>query len=245
MVTVSFEQVKEWVSKNHSQPVKLRVYMGKDTVRAPEDSQQSDGWSKRLITPSTPLSAVLMLQDDIYAAIPSTARRSQLRDETTILQEKASLHLKGRGWPMRRTAEGIAAVGLEEERHSLWTPIGWRALCHLHECQIVVFNEALKTVVFYPEDIRIWSKEKPIYIMDATAHTVLIGPDGYSLLSWISKQEKDDYVVEWPQLEGTLEEIKAAAIAVGESCVKITKDKLGAKVGRAQAVKVLRSWDNK
>ena len=60
--------------------------------------------------------------------------------------------------------------------------------------------------------------------MDATAHTVLIGPDGYSLLSWISKQEKDDYVVEWPQQEGTLEEIKAAAIAVGESGVKITKD---------------------
>ena len=40
-------------------------------------------------------------------------------------------------------------------------------------------------------------------------------------------------------MEGTLEEIKAAAVAVGEATVKITKDKLGAKVGRAQSVKAL------
>jgi hypothetical protein len=239
MGTVSFEKVKEWVSKNHSQPVKLSVFLGKDTVRAPEDSQQSDGWSKRLITPSTPLSAVLMFQDDMYNAIPSTARHSQLRDMTTELQEKATLHLKGRGWPVRRTAEGLSAVGLEKEKHSLWTPLGWRALCHLCECQIVVFNETLKTLVFYPEDVRIWSKDRPVYIMDATAHTVLIGPEGYNLLSWICKQESSGYTVEWPHQEGTLEEIKAAAVAVGEATVKITKDRLGAKVGRAQSVKAL------
>ena len=242
MGTVSFEKVKEWVSKNHSQPVKLSVFLGKDTIHATEDSQQSDGWSKRLITPSTPLSAVLMLQDDMYNAIPSTARHSQLRDMTTDLQEKATLHLKGRAWPVRRTAEGLAAVGLETEKHSLWTPLGWRALCHLCECQIVVFNEALKSLVFYPEDVRIWSKERPVYIMDATAHTVLIGPEGYNLLTWICKHEKEGYEVNWPIMEGTMEEIKAAAVAVGEATVKITKDKLGAKVGRAQSVRLLKSW---
>lgn len=239
MGTISFEKVKEWVSKNHSQPVKLSVFLGKDTVHAPEDSHQSDGWSKRLITPSTPLSAVLMLQDDIYNAIPSTARHSQLRDETTELQEKATLHLKGRAWPVRRTAEGLAGIGLEMEKHSLWTAIGWRALCHLRECQIVVLNETLKTLVFYPEDVRLWTKERPVYIMDATAHTVLIGPEGYNLLSWVCKHEKDGYEINWPHQEGTMEEIKAAAVAVGEATVKITKDKLGAKVGRAQSVKAL------
>jgi hypothetical protein len=75
--------------------------------------------------------------------------------------------------------------------------------------------------------------------MDATAHTVLIGPEGYNLLSWICKQESSGYTVEWPHQEGTLEEIKAAAVAVGEATVKITKDRLGAKVGRAQSVKAL------
>jgi hypothetical protein len=239
MGTVSFEKVKEWVSKNHSQPVKLSVFLGKDTVRASEDSQQSDGWSKRLITPSTPLSAVMMLQDDMYNAIPSTARHSQLRDMTTELQEKATLHLKGRAWPVRRTAEGIAGIGLETEKHSLWTPIGWRALCHLRECQIIVLDEALKTLTFYPEDVRLWTKTRPVYIMDGTAHTVYIGPEGYNLLSWICKHEKDGYTVNWPCQEGTLEEIKAAAVAVGEATVKITKDRLGAKVGRAQSVKAL------
>jgi len=239
MGTVSFEQVKMWVSKNHVHPVKLYEYLGKDTVNVPEDSQQSDGWSKRLITPSTPLSAILMLQDDIYNAIPTTARHSQLRDTTTELQEKATLHLKGRAWPVRRTAEGLAAVGLETEKHSLWTPLGWRALCYLYECQFVIFNDALKTVEFYPEDVRIWSKARPVYIMDSTAHTVLIGPEGYNLLVWICNYEKNGYLIAWPCMEGTLEEIKAAAVAVGEATVKITKDRLGAKVGRAQSVKAL------
>jgi hypothetical protein len=242
MATVSLTKVKEWLSKNHSKPVRLHVFMGKDTVNSIGETEESDGWSKRLITPSTPLSAILMFEDDIYNSIPSTARYSQLRDETTNLQEKASIHLKGRAWPVRRTSEGLAAVGLEEERHSLWTPLGWRALCHLRECQFIVFNEALKTVVFYPEDIRLWSKSRPVYIMDSTAHTVIIPPENYSLINWISKHERESYVIEWPQHEGTMEEIKAAAVAVGESCVKITKDRLGAKVGRAQAVKVLKSW---
>jgi len=245
MGTVSFEQVKEWVSKNHSHPVRLRVFMGKDTVRVQEDSNQSDGWSKRLITPSTPLSAILMMEDDIYSSIPSTARHSQLRDETTELQEKATLHLKGRSWPVRRTAEGLAAVGLEMERHSLWTPLGWKALCQLRECQIVVLDEALKTIVFYPEDVRLWNRGRSTYIMDSTAHTVLIPPETYSLLSWVCKHEALSYAVAWPQQEGTMEEIKAAAVAVGEATVKVTKDKLGIKVGRAQAVKVLKEWDTK
>jgi hypothetical protein len=103
----------------------------------------------------------------------------------------------------------------------------------------MLFNDALKTVDFYPEDVRLWSKSRPVYIMDSTAHTVLIGPEGYNLLVWICNYEKNGYLIAWPCMDGTLEEIKAAAVAVGEATVKITKDKLGAKVGRAQSVKAL------
>jgi hypothetical protein len=242
MATVSFAKVKEWVSKNHSDPVKLIVIQGLDTAAPTEDAKQNDGWSKRLVKPTTPLSAILTLQDDMYLAIPSTARYSQLRDETTELQEKASLHLKGTGWPVRRTAEGLAGVGLEEEKHSAWTPLGWTALCALRECQIVVFDEIQKTIVFYRKDIRLWSSELPTYIMDSTAHTILIPPAGYSLLKWIQMQEALGYVVAWPSVVGTMEEIKAAAVAVGVATVKITKDLLAAKVGHAQAIKHLKGW---
>jgi len=242
MATISFAKVKEWVSKNHSEPVKLTVIQKLDTAKPSEDATNGDGWSKRLVKPTTPLSAILTLQDDMYLAIPSTARYSQLRDETTELQEKASLHLKGRGWPVRRTAEGLSGVGLEEEKHSTWTPLGWRALCILRECQIVTFDEIQKTVVFYPEDIRLWSSGRPTYIMDSTAHTILMPPAGYSLLKWIQMQEVLGYLVAWPHQVGTMEEIKAAAVAAGVATVKITKDLLGAKVGQAQAIKHLKSW---
>jgi len=242
MATVSFTMVKEWVSKNHLQPIKLKELEKLDVAVPTEDSKQNDGWSKRIVKPTTPLSAILTLQDDMYLAIPSTARYSQLRDETTDLQEKASLHLKGRGWPVRRTTEGIAGVGLEEEKHSTWTPLGWRALCALRECQVVLFDEVQKTVVFYPEDIRLWSSGRSTYIMDSTAHTILMPPLGYSLLKWIQMQEALGYVVTWPSVVGTMEEIKAAAVAIGVATVKITKDLLGAKVGQAQAIKHLKSW---
>jgi hypothetical protein len=75
--------------------------------------------------------------------------------------------------------------------------------------------------------------------MDSTAHTLLIPPENYNLLSWICKYEKESYLISWPSMDGTLEEIKAAAVIVGEATVKITKDKLGAKVGRAQSVRAL------
>jgi hypothetical protein len=179
----------------------------------------------------------------MYLAIPSTARYSQLRDETTDLQEKAALHLKGRLWPVRRTAEGIAGVGLEEERHSLWTPLGWRALCHLRECQIVVVNEAHKTVQLYPEDIRIWSKDIPIYIMDSSAHTVFVPPPSYSFVKWLQLQESLGLLVEWPQMEGTMEEIKSAAHKVGEPAERIVKAILQKKVGRAQCIHFLNTWN--
>jgi hypothetical protein len=240
MATVSLETVKDWVRVNPFQHMSLKTYYGLETATIKEDPVQSDGWVKQLITPSTPLSVVLMIQDDMYNAIPTTARYSQLRDETTDLQEKATLQLKGRAWPVRRTAEGIAAIGLEEERHSLWTAIGWRALCELRECQIIIVNDALKTVVFYPEDVRLWSNDVPVYIMDSSAHIHFIPPRDFKLKRWLMKQESDGLIVEWPLYDGTMDEIKSLADKLG--LAKGNKDALRKKIGYSQSLKHLEGF---
>jgi len=239
----TLETLKGWVKKNPFQELSLKVYSGSETATPTQEPLQKDGWSKRIITPSTPLSAILMMQDDIYLASPITARSGQLRDETTNLQEKAVLHLKGRAWPLRKTAEGIASVGLEEERHSLWTPIGYRALCSLRECQLVVLNETNHTITFYPEDVRCWSKDIPVYILDSSSHTIHIPPESFSLVSWLQKQEMD-FAIEWPEQEGTMEELKSIAGKLGESSLKIVKANLQKKIGRTQSIQLLKGWSN-
>ena len=239
MSTVAWSSVNEWITKN-SFTVTLKVYHGQEQA-LPRDDILSENWSKRLISPATPLSAVLMMQDDIYQASPVTARPALLRDETTAMQENAALQLKGRSWPVRRTAEGLAAVGLEEERHSLWTSLGFRALCFLRECQIIIVHETLKNVSFYPEDIRLWAKDVPVYIIDSSAHTVSIPPEGYNLLQWLLKQEGLGLAVYWPETEGTMEELRAAAEKLGET-TKAVKAVLQKKVGRAQSIVMLKGW---
>ena len=239
----TLESLKGWVKKNPFQELSLKVYSGSESATPTQEHVQRDGWSKRVVTPSTPLSAILMLQDDIYESSPITARNGQLRDETTSLQEKAILMLKGRAWPLRKTAEGIASVGLEEERHSLWTPIGFRALCNLRECQLVVIHETKHTITFYPEDVRCWSKDVPVYIIDSSAHTIHIPPEPFSLVSWLQIQEVD-FMIEWPEQEGTMDELKTIAGKLGESTTKIVKATLQKKIGRTQSIQILKGWSN-
>uniref|UniRef100_A0A6C0HFZ5 Uncharacterized protein n=1 Tax=viral metagenome TaxID=1070528 RepID=A0A6C0HFZ5_9ZZZZ len=220
----------------------LPVYTSSEKAKQNDESIESNAWTKMIVSPSTPLSAIMVIQDDIYSASPVTARYSQLRDETTSLQEKAVLQLKGRAWPVRRTAEGIAGVGLEQERHSMWTPLGFRAICSLRECQMIIIDETKKSVVFYPEDVRLWSKEIPVYILDSSAHIVYIPSEEYSIYQWLQKQESLGFSVEWPEMEGTIDELKVAAAKVGESTTKVVKATLQRKVGKAQSVQVLKEW---
>ena len=232
-----------WMKKNPFQESSLPAYTNTEKARNEQESVQKDGWSKHIVMPSTPLSAILLMQDDIYASSPITARNSHLRDETTTLQERAVTQLKGRAWPMRKTAEGIASVGLEEERHSLWTPIGYRALCNLRECQLVVLQETTHVLTFYPEDVRCWSKDIPVYILDSYAHMIHTPPESFTLISWLLQQEAN-FAIEWPEQEGTMEELKAIAGKIGESTAKIVKASLQKKIGRTQSINALKEWSN-
>jgi len=242
MATIELLTVKEWIGKNPYKMACLPVYTSSEKAKQNDESIESNAWTKKMVSPSTPLSAIMVIQDDIYSVSPVTARHSQLRDETTSLQEKAALQLKGRAWPVRRTAEGIAGIGLEEERHSMWTPLGFRALCALRECQLIVINETLKSVAFYPEDVRLWSKDIPVYVLDSSSHIVLIPSGDYTIFQWIQKQESLGFSIEWPEMEGTLDELKVAATKVGEPTTKVVKATLQRKVGKAQSIQILKEW---
>ncbi len=243
MATLTWTQVQTWMNSNPHATATLKGYTSaKHSIEGENEVTDQYGWTKTHVSPATPLSAILIAQDTLYNSSTEAGRKSLLRDETTDLQEKAVLHLKGRAWPVRRTAEGIAAAGMEEGRASAWTEIGWRAVATLRECQIVVINEDKKTLSFFPEDIRAWSQEIETICVDHEARFVWSNSSkNTNIVKWIGDLDTAGWSIDWPLADGTMDELKTAAEKAGISG-KAVKDVLRKKIGRSQSVQHLASW---
>ena len=242
MATLTWTQVQPWLLANpHTTPL-VPYKSGSTSIQGhPETEGLFPGWTMKSVAPATPLSGILLAQDVLYSGLTEDARRTMLRDQTTDLQEKSVLHLKGRQWPIRRTAEGIVAAGLEEGKS--WPDLGWEALCALRECQLILLNEDKKQITFYPEDLRTWSSTTPILIFDHEMRYYHKQSTPFSVGLWLSQQEQAGWTIAWPIADGTVVELKAAAEKAKETVpAKITKEALSKRVGRAEAVHLLSQW---
>jgi hypothetical protein len=245
MATITWTQVQNCCKANPYRTKKLTPFVfEKESIQGPLEQTDSDGWAKLAISPCTPLSAILFCQDSMYQASSDLYRRSLLRDETTDLQEKAVLSLKGRSWPVRKTAEGIGNCGTEEVKQSVWSDIGWEAICALRECQIVLINEDKKEIQFYPEDIRVWKSDWDIFCVDAACRHVWTHEQPNKILGlWLSKKETDGWKINWPIQTGNMEELKVALSKTNEIITgKIVKEQLQKRIGRAQSIQLLHEW---
>jgi hypothetical protein len=239
----TLKQLQSWIQLNPHKSACLVPYKhASQTIEGPEETPDAEGWSKIQVLPPTPLSAILLLQDTIYGATLDSARRSFLRDETTDLQEKASALLKGRAWPIRRTAEGLSAIGLEEGRASTWTELGWRALAILRECQLVILDETKQTIHFYPEDIRTWSQTTDIYFIDHEARYIWTHSTPIHLITWLTNHESAKWTISWPLADGSMEELRSAATLLQLNTSGKIKEVLRKLVGHGQAIQLLSKW---
>jgi hypothetical protein len=234
MATITWSQVQAWLTNNPSAAKTLVPFKEAEH----EEQVEQGGWLRCDVSPSTPLSAILQAQDAIYTATLPVNRRSVLRDETTDLQEKAVLMLKGRQWPVRRTAEGISAAGLEEVRS--WPDQGWRALAALREVQIILVNNEAKQLRFFPEDVRTWSPEIEVLVIDHECRYIWTNEKTQvNIALWVQQKEDQQWTIDWPLADGSIDELRAAAAACNESSAKLVKDILRRRVGRAQSIKAL------
>jgi len=243
-MSVTWPIVKSWIERNSFQTAALSPYISAhETIQGARDVEEEAGWVRTPVSPATPLSAVLLSQDTVYGASLVNGRYSLLRDELTDLQEKAMIHFKSRAWPVRKTAEGLAAAGIEEGRASSWPAIGWRAICALRECQIVVINEDKKHISFYPEDVRTWSSEIEVIYVEYEARYIWTASKGHSLSKWLSDKDFAKWTIEWPLADGTMEELKASAIKHNQNIPpKTNKESLRARVGRAESISTFANW---
>lgn len=237
MTQVTWNQLQTWLRSNPHRTQRLTAEKP-DAVSSPQSDVE--GWQKQPIRPATPLSAILLAQDSLQSVLPDSARPSQIRDETTDLQEKAVLHLKGRAWPVRRTAEGISGCGMEENKKS-WTDLGWRALCVLRECQIVVLNEEKKEISFQPEDIRAWSSEVDTFCVDSECRFLQTHTTPQKILSsWLSNRETAGWTIHQHETDGTMEQLRELADKYHEDLSKKpNKSVLMKRIGRAQSISAL------
>jgi hypothetical protein len=234
MATITWSQVQAWLTKNPN--VSKTLVPFKEAEH--EDKSEQGGWMRSDVSPATPLSAILLAQDAIYNASLPVNRRTILRDETTDMQEKAILMLKGRQWPVRRTSEGISSCGLEESRK--WPELGWCALAALREVQIILVNNDIKQVRFFPEDVRTWSSEIDVLVIDHECRYIWSNEKtSVNIGLWIQQKEDMQWTIDWPLADGSMEELRAAAAACNENSLKLVKDVLRRRVGRAQSVKAL------
>lgn len=247
MATITWTQVQTSCKSNPFKSKRLPPFVfQKESIQGPSEQIDADGWSKQSLSPATPLSAILFYQDILYQGSPEMARRGLLRDETTDLQEKAVLSLKGRAWPVRKTAEGIGACGTEESNPSAWTTYGWHAICTLRECQILVLDEDKKEIQFYPEDIRLWKSDWDIICVDRECRHIWTHKSPSKILGlWVSQKESQGWKVSWPIQTGNMEELKSAFAKTNEvASGKMNKDQLQKRIGRAQSIQTLHEWSS-
>ena len=235
---VDLTTLKKWISENLHHGMKLPV------MRHEVKEQKKGGWESQSIEPATPLSCILYLTDPMYSHIPANSRPGILRETCTDLESSFTTILKGRKFPVRRTAEAIIAASTGGP--STCSALGLNALCRLYEFQFVWFDEGQKLIKFYPEEVSEWTMEKPVHFISSLANQVWIPPSAWSqasLVNWLAEKENDGWKVNYDEADGSMEELKDLCKKLNYSpATKLNKADLGKKLGRIRAIKELGKW---
>lgn len=254
-MSVSFENLKAWIAENPNANCKLPVLregfskgvsVNVSTQKEGENVQKDSlHWEAIPIQPATPLSCILYITDPMYSLTPEGARGSILREKCTELESTYTSILKGRQFPIRKTAEAIIAACTGGS--SACSALGWKALCGLFKIQIVWFDETQKLLQFYPEELHLWTPENPIYFFSCLANQVWTPPSNWKahhLGMWLSDKENEGWRINYEEVDGTMEELKALAkeLEVFPS-TKLLKAELCKRLGKARAIKAIGKWD--
>ena len=237
--TIQLDVLKEWIAKNPNQDLKL------PKVKYEATEKVQNGWESQQVEPQTPLSCILYLTDSMYSLLPITGRPLILRDKCTELESSFTTILKGRQFPIRRTAEAIIAASTGGS--SACSTLGWNALCRLFEIQIVWFDENQKLMQFYPSELHTWSQETPIHFISSLANQVWNPPKGWNqsnFATWLANKEHEGWKIKYEEVDGTLEELKELSRKLNDiPSTKLNKADLGKRLGRTRAVKHLCEWN--
>lgn len=252
----SLIKIREWVKENphrKRQVLPIEIQVISDTQEGDDiPASAAGGWSPTPLEPPGPVSLWLWKTDPEFRAATAPVRRTILREAILKLTERVEAELRGVKWQRKKVLEQLAAQQTAAVSPPMDTPELDRAMAYLFGYQKVVVDEANKKVRFFPEDPRTWSAELPVWGSTTGARAVLHargeGSVGTGLASWLGEREKDGWRVDWPEADGTLEDLKGRlhALGVGVNSGKLEKPKkadYAAAVGKAEAIAHLLKMD--
>lgn len=205
------------------------------------------GWVPTPLEPPGPLSLYLWKTDPEFRAGTPPVRRTILRNTILYLTERVENELRGIKWSRKKVLEQLSeqqtsAVSPPMDTHELDN-----ALCFLYGYQKVSVDEANKKVRFFPYDPRTWSSDTPVWGATAGSRAVLhlAGEEsvGKGLALWLGEREAEGWKIDWPEADGTMEDMKKKMTERGTSLgVRLEKPKKAdwaAALGRAEAISAL------
>lgn len=247
------ETLQEWAKENPNRtrtviPIEIRVCS--DTQEGEDiPASSAGGWTPTPLEPPGPVSLWLWKTDPEYRAATAQVRRTILRDQILKLTERVEKELRGVKWSRKKVTEQLAAQQTAAVSPPMDTPELDRGLAHLLGYQKVVVNEAGKKIRFFPADPRTWSSENPVWGSTTGGRAVLHasgeGSVGKGLSRWLGDREKEGWSVDWPEADGTLEDLKGRLAQRGVGSLgagRIEKPKkadYALAVGRAESLEHL------
>ena len=247
----TLKTIQTWVKENPNRtrevpPIEIRTIS--DTQEGEEaPATIAGGLVPTPLEPPGPVSLVLWKTDPEFRAGTTQVRKTILREAILLVTERADAELRGVKWQRKKVIEQLAAQQTAAVSPPMDTPELDRALCHMYNYQKVIVDEAGKKVKFVPADPRTWSAEYPIWAGTTGSRAILhrTGENsvGVNLAQWVGDRERDGWNVDWPEAEGTLEDIKAKmmqrGLGLGGGLSRMEKPKKvdwAAALGRAESI---------
>jgi hypothetical protein len=177
----------------------------------------------------------------MYRVGTEKVRTQILREKLIELAGRVEKECRGHRWQRKKILDQLAgqlsaAVSPQQDTHELD-----EALCFVLGFQKLILDDIHKKVLQFPKDFRNWSNEQPVWTTGLGSRCIYHLPGekslGPGLSRWLDARESEGWKVQWPSVEGKLDEVKAKCEQknLRPTVTKPLKDDWCAVLGKAEA----------
>jgi hypothetical protein len=226
------------------------------------------GYTAASISPSGILSILACIDDpNYYALAPKHARTQMLIDLSTSLQQQTDNLMQASLVRKRKKIHDLIGAAYngaffeDKEYLDLFHAIGTmrnlqfilmkEAIQDKIEDHDVQYNNALKGEIIFSSPPNTWKRNTPTWVVDYRAQWVAVPSEQHAvdmnqwLSTWLSTVEQKGWTVQWPEVEGTKNELIDKLIVYPEwreTDRKMLKETLSARLGRLQTMSLFTKW---
>ena len=268
---VSFKELISYYDNNHNRNRTLdsiEIQSAKSSQETSLDKLGLKGYTAFNLNPSGIVSLYACISDpSSYSLSAKGARLQQIIEYTTKLQEQTD-ELKNTSLSRKRKkihdligASYNGTTFEDKDYIELFTGISLMRNINFVLMKSAVqenieegkkqYDSSLKGEIVFSSDPSNWKQEHPVWMADYRARWVAIPSEQHAqdlhkiLANWLSTIEQTGWVIQWPEAEGTKVEILEQLSQLPtwqQTDKKLTKDVLGARLGRANCIKVFTKW---